>query len=258
MSAAREGLEAARGPDCSEAEWAARVDLAAAYRLLALYGLDDRIATHVSNRVPDEDGTYLLNPLGLYFDEITASSLIKVDYAGRPLSDSPHPVNRAGVVIHSAVLEARPDVRCVVHTHTQAGMAISALEDGLLPITQTAMHFYGRTGMHDYEGVAFDDDEKARLARDLGPHCALILRNHGLLTAGASVSHAVDLMVDLDKACRTQLDALATGRPLVIPSEAVCRRAAQQYDDFSRSDLRDVGWPGHLRRLDRLDPSYRS
>lgn len=258
MSAAPQGLEPAPGLDCSEAEWAARVDLAAAYRLLALYGLDDRIATHVSNRVPDEEGTYLLNPLGVYFDEITASSLIKVDYAGRPLSDSPHPVNRAGVVIHSAVLEARPDVVCVVHTHSRAGMAVSALDEGLLPITQTAMGFFEGIGMHDYEGVAFDEAEKARLARDLGPHRALILRNHGLLTASASVSHAVDLMVDLDKACAVQLDALATGRTLVVPPEAVCRHVAQQFDDFCRSDLRDVGWPGHLRRLDRLDASFRS
>ncbi len=244
-------------PSCSDAEWRARVDLAAAYRLVSHYGMSDQLATHISSRVPDEEGTYLLNPLGLYFDEVTASSLIKVDYAGHALSDSPYPVNRAGVVIHSAVLEARPDVRSVVHTHTRAGMAVSALECGLLPLCQTAMGFHDRIGMHEYEGVAFDESEKARLARDLGPHRAMILRNHGLLTASDSVAHALDLMINLDRACQIQLDALATGRELVLPSEEICRFAAGQYDDYCKSSRRDAGWPGHLRLLDRIDPSFR-
>lgn len=241
----------------SDAEWSARVDLAAAYRLIAHYGLSDQLATHISCRVPDEPGTYLLNPLGLYFDEVTASSLIKVDYTGRALSESEYPVNRAGVVIHSAVLEARDDVQCVVHTHTRAGMAVSALDCGLLPLSQTAMGFYGCIGLHDYEGVAFDDAEKARLARDLGSHRALILRNHGLLTASDSVSHALDLMLSLDRACQVQLDALATGRELVMPSKAVCERTAAQYDEYCNSSRRDAGWPGHLRLLDRIDPRFR-
>lgn len=242
---------------CSDAEWEARVDLSAAYRLIAYYGMSDQLATHISCRVPGEEGTYLLNPLGLYFEEVTASSLIKVDYSGRALSESAYPVNRAGVVIHSAVLEARDDVHCVVHTHTRAGMAVSALECGLLPLSQTAMGFFERIGMHDYEGVAFDASEKVRLARDFGSHRALILRNHGLLTASDTVSHAVDLMIKLNRSCEVQLDALATGRELVMPSVEVCRFTAEQYDAYCKSKMRDAGWPGHLRMLDRLDSSFR-
>lgn len=243
--------------DCSEAEWQARIDLAACYRLLSHYGLDDLLATHVSLRVPDEQESYLLNPLGLHFHQIKASNLIKVDFAGKPLSPSEHRVNRAGVVIHSAVLEARPDVACVVHTHTLAGMAVSSLACGLLPLTQTAMGFFERISIHEYEGVAFDDDEKTRLARDLGANRAMILRNHGLLTVAASVPHAFDLMVMLDKACRAQLDALATGQKTVMPSEEVCRRTASEFDRFSESSLRDASWPGHLHLLDRIAPDYR-
>lgn len=243
--------------DCSEAEWRARIDLAACYRLLSHYGLDDLLATHVSLRVPDEDGSYLLNPLGLHFHQIKASNLLKVDFEGSPLSPSDHRVNRAGVVIHSAVLEARPDVSCVVHTHTLAGMAVSSLACGLLPLTQTAMSFFERISVHEYEGVAFDDDEKGRLARDLGANRAMILRNHGLLTVAASVPHALDLTIMLDKACRAQLDALATGRETVIPPEEVCRRTARDFDRFSESSLRDASWPGHLDLLDRIAPDYR-
>ena len=172
----------------SAAEWQARVDLAACYRLVALFGMNDLVYNHITARVPDEEGRFLINPYGYAYEEITASSLVKIDFDGSVVLDSGtgYGVNRAGFVIHSAVHRARHDVACVIHTHSPAGMAVSALKCGLLPLTQNAM-FFGAIGTHDYEGPAIDLDEQARLVRDLGDNAALILRNHGLLTAGRTV-----------------------------------------------------------------------
>lgn len=238
----------------SEEEWAVRVDLAAFYRLVALYGWDDLTATHLSARVPGEDA-FLLNPHGLFFDEITASSLIKLDYEGNVLMQGDYPVNQAGFTIHSAVLSGRPDVFSVAHTHTRAGMAISAQKDGLLPLNQTALRFYNRLSYHPYEGVALDHSERDRLIGHLGTNKAMILRNHGLLSVGETVPEAFNVLAYLEKSCQSQIDALSGGVELELPSEEVCEHTAQQFEKFAPLGHRD--WPGLLRKLDRIDPSYR-
>ncbi|WP_417518123.1 class II aldolase/adducin family protein [Minwuia sp.] len=238
----------------SDEEWAVRVDLAAFYRLVAHYGWDDLTATHLSARVPGEDA-FLLNPHGLFFDEITASSLVKIDYDNNVLLDGGYPVNQAGFTIHSAVLSGRPDVFSVAHTHTRAGMAISAQKNGLLPLSQTSLRFYNRVAYHEYEGVALDHSERDRLIGHLGTHKAMILRNHGLLTAGESVSEAFSLLAYLEKSCQLQIDALSGGQELQMPTPEVCEHTAQQFDKFSPLGSRD--WPGLLRKLDRMDPSFR-
>ncbi len=240
-----------------EAERAARVELAACYRLVALHGMSDLVATHVSSRVPGEDGVMLLNPFGMFFEEITASDLIKVNHAGDILSETNYPVNKAAIVIHGAVHAARPEVGCVIHTHTRAGMAVSAMKCGLLPLTQHALRFHNRIGYHDYEGIAVEDDEGPRLVADLGTHKAMILRNHGLLTAGRTVAEAFNLVYYLEKSCQSQVDAMTSGAELVMPSEEVCESTARQIDHFRERDLRDLDWPAHLRTLDRLDPGYK-
>ncbi|MGI9335990.1 MAG: class II aldolase/adducin family protein [Gammaproteobacteria bacterium] len=239
----------------SEDEWRARVDLAACYRLAAHHGMSDLTATHISARVPGESGVLLLNGRGLFFDEITASSLIKARFDGTVITESPYALNPAGLNIHAAVLEARPDVTCVLHSHTRAGLAVAAMSQGLLPLSQHALRFYERIGYHEYEGMADDPTERSRLAADLGPHSALILRNHGLLVAGRSTPETFRLMHLLELACQAQIDVLAAGMKPHFPSEAVCERTARQFDAFGSMGGRD--WPGHLRRLDRLDPSYR-
>ncbi|MDF1735790.1 MAG: class II aldolase/adducin family protein [Minwuia sp.] len=238
----------------SEEEWAVRVDLAAFYRLVALYGWDDLTATHLSARVPGEDA-FLLNPHGLFFDEITASSLIKLDYDGNVLMQGDYPVNQAGFTIHSAVLSGRPDVFSVAHTHTRAGMAVSAQKDGLLPLNQTALRFYKRLSYHPYEGVALDHSERDRLIGHLGTNKAMILRNHGLLSVGETVPEAFNVLAYLEKSCQSQLDALSGGVELELPSEEVCEHTAQQFEKFAPIGHRD--WPGLLRKLDRIDPSFR-
>jgi ribulose-5-phosphate 4-epimerase/fuculose-1-phosphate aldolase len=238
-----------------EEEWRARVDLAACYRLVALYGMTDLTMTHISARVPGEENAFLINPMGFFFDEITASSLVKVDHDGKILSETVHDINEAGYVIHSAIHAAREDVGSVLHTHTRAGMAVAAMACGLLPISQHAMRFYKRLGYHDYEGIALDIDERQRLVADLGAHRAMILKNHGLLTAGRSTAEAFNLMFYLEKCCQSQIDAMTGGAEIVVPSEAVCEHAAGQFEGFGVIGNRD--WPGHLRRLDKLHPSYR-
>jgi ribulose-5-phosphate 4-epimerase/fuculose-1-phosphate aldolase len=240
----------------SDEEWQARVDLAACYRLAALAGWDDLIYTHISARVPGPEHHFLINPFGLTFDEITASSLVKIDLDGTIIGDTPHGVNKAGFVIHSAIHEARADLACVMHLHTEAGMALSMLKDGLQPLSQHAMRFYGRIGYHGYEGIALDEDEKTRLVADLGPHRALILRNHGFLTAGGSVAEAYVLMFYLEKAARAQLQAMATGAPLATPPEAVGDHTARQFEGDS-IPVGEREWPALLRRLDRKNPGYR-
>lgn len=238
----------------SAAEWDARVNLAACYRLVDLFDMSDLSRTHISAKVPGEEA-FLLNPVGVLFNEITASSLIKVDIDGNMLSESPYKINPAGYTIHSAVHSGRADAMCVIHTHSVAGMAISALECGYLPINQHAMRFYNRIAYHDYEGLAFDLSERDRLLRDLGNHSVMVLRNHGLLAAGRTIDEAFSLIYYLEKCARAQLQAMATGAKLVMPSPEVCEHAARQFEENINLSIRD--WPGHLRRLDAIDPGFR-
>jgi ribulose-5-phosphate 4-epimerase/fuculose-1-phosphate aldolase len=234
-----------------------RVALAACYRLIAHFGMDDLIYTHISARVPERPDCYLINPFGMMFHEITASSLVEVDHDGTIVADTGYPVNTAGVVIHGAVLQARPEVNCVLHTHTRAGVAVSCLKDGLFPINQAALMFHGRLAYHDYEGIALDADERPRLVRDLGDHPAMILRNHGLLTAGRTVPEAFSFMYYLEQCCRIQVDLMATGGALNLLSEDVCRHGAQQF--AASPEARGAReWPALLRLLDAKDPSYRA
>ena len=246
-------------PDMEPAEWRARVELAACYRLLAHYRMTDLIYTHSTVRVPDEPGHFLINPYGFRFDEITASSLVKIDVDGNCVGESPRRVNPAGFTIHSAVHMARHDAICVIHTHTKAGMAVSAVEGGLLPISQIALQYYGRLGVHDYEGIALDLDERQRIVRDLGDYCGLILRNHGLLTVGRSVAEAFSLMHYLNLACEVQVATLSMGEKLVVPPREVAEKVGRQYDQmaFDDGDLQ-LEWAAQLRMLNAIDPSYRN
>ena len=241
----------------SDEEWAVRVDLAACYRLIAMYGWDDLVFTHISARVPGPDEHFLINAYGMLFEEMTASSLVKVDLAGEKVLDSPHPVNPAGFVIHSAVHEARPDVGCVLHTHTKAGVAVSAQADGLLPISQVSLFPYASLGYHDYEGVALNDDEKPRLVADLGSNNALILRNHGLLTTGATIADAFLNMYALETACQTQIMAQSSGGELVMVPQPIVDGILAQAELVTKGLMGQLAWPGLLRKLDRLDPSFR-
>ena len=233
-----------------------RVQLAACYRLVAHFGMTDLVYTHISARVPGTADEFLINPYGMLFDEITASSLVRIDHEGNLLDDSPWPVNQAGFVIHSAIHAARPDVACVLHTHTRAGVAVSCLDEGLVPMNQHSLLFHGRLAYHDYEGIALDEEEKERLVTDLGEHRAMILRNHGLLTAGRTIPEAFELMYNLEMSCKIQLDVMATGRTLRVPPDEVRERAARQWvRDGKPQGLRS--WPALLRMLDRKNPGYR-
>ena len=241
----------------SAEEWAIRVDLAACYRLIAMYGWDDLIFTHISARVPGPDEHFLINAYGMLFEEITASSLIKVDLAGDKVLDSPYPVNPAGFVIHSAVHEARADVGCVLHTHTRAGVAVSAQADGLQPISQISLFPYASLGYHDYEGLALNEDEKPRLVADLGNNNALILRNHGLLTTGATIADAFLMMYALETACQTQIMAQSAGSDLVQVPQPIVDGIQAQAEQVTKGLMGQLAWPGLLRKLDRLDASFR-
>jgi len=246
---------------CSEAEWRARVDLAACYRLIEHYGMADMMANHISARVPGEDNAFLINPYGMMYEEITASCLIKVDLDGNILAkpdfgDLDYGINKAGYVIHSAVHRARHEVDCVIHTHSWASMAVSALACGLLPLTQTAMRFL-KIGYHDYQGVVLDVKEQASLIADLGQGEALILRNHGALTVGRTVGEAFNWMHRLELACRAQLAAQATGQPLSAVPADVLEETWNNYQPGTRRPYGVMEWPALLRKLDRLDPSYR-
>jgi ribulose-5-phosphate 4-epimerase/fuculose-1-phosphate aldolase len=240
----------------SEAEWQLRVDLAACYRLIALHGWDDLVFTHVSARVPGPEHHFLINPYGMMFEEITASSLVKVDMDCRPLLASPYPVNPAGFVIHSAIHAVREDVVCVLHTHTRAGVAVSAQRDGLLPISQQASVVLRSIGYHDYEGIAVHDDEKSRLQADLGDRAGLILRNHGLLTVGRSIAEAFQFMYTLESACQIQVAAMSGGAELIrVPQpvlDGVDRALGVQRRTLSAQGI----WPALLRKLDRRNPGY--
>jgi ribulose-5-phosphate 4-epimerase/fuculose-1-phosphate aldolase len=242
----------------SEAEWQTRVQLAACYRLVARYRMTDLIYTHISARVPETSDQFLLNPYGLMFEEVTASSLVKIDLDGRKLEDGAYDVNAAGFTIHSAIHAARHDVFCVLHTHTRAGMAVSCQAQGLLPLNQFALQFYNRLAYHDYEGIALDLDERPRLVRDLADRRAMILRNHGLLTAGRTIPEAFSLMFYLDRACEIQIAALAGGSKLAIPSAEICEKVARQYEEEDDKPLGDQEWAAHMRMLEREDRGYRN
>src|SRR5262245_13874972 len=242
----------------SAAEWEVRVDLAACYRAAALHGMTDMIYTHISARVPGSDDHFLINAYGMLFDEITASSLVKVTLGGEIVEDETGlGINQAGYVIHSAVHGARHDVGCVMHSHAVAGLAVAAQKHGLLPLTQHAMRFTGCLSYHDYEGVALELDERERLIRDLGKNNAMILRNHGLLTCGARVRDAFELMYYLDFACRAQVAAMAGGADLVTPPRGVAEKVAKQFQREGRT-APDTGWEALLRLLDHTDRSYRN
>ncbi|HMG54810.1 MAG TPA: class II aldolase/adducin family protein [Kofleriaceae bacterium] len=241
----------------SPEEWALRVDLAACYRLVALNGWDDLVFTHISARVPGGQGHFLLNPFGMTFEELTASSLVKIDADCRKILPSPYEVIPAGFVIHSAIHAARSDAHCVLHTHTLAGVAVSALEAGLLPISQQATIVLPSLGYHDYEGLALTDDEKPRLVADLGAGSYLILRNHGLLTVGSSVANAFLAMYLLQRACEIQIRAAAAGALREVDA-GINSRPGVNASAAMRGQDGMLAWPALLRRLDRIDPSYRT
>ena len=246
----------------SDAEWQTRVDLAACYRLADHYGWTDLILTHISARVPGEAGPdggdcFLINPMGYMFHEITASSLVKVDLQGKILSETEYEINPAGFTIHSAVHEARADVDCVMHLHTDDGVAVSAQADGLLPLSQTALTVLPDICYHDYEGIALDLDERQRLVANLGNSNVMILRNHGTLTCGANVAAAFHRMHTLERACTMQLRALAGGVKLHMPSDAAMETVKNQVSG-GNSSLADLAWPALLRMLDGKDSSFRN
>lgn len=241
----------------SPAEWDARVNLAAAYRLTALFGWDDLVFTHISARVPGPEHHFLINPYGMMFDEITASSLVKVDLEGRKVSESPYEINPAGFTIHSAVHAARDDALCVMHTHSVNGVAVSAQEGGLLPLSQQSLGVLASLGYHDYEGIALNEGEKARLVRDLGAHTNLMLRNHGLLTVGATPADAFVAMYFFEAACMIQVRAQAGGTALSPIAQPILDGIKQQIAAVTRGmGAGALVWPGLLRRLDRRNPGY--
>ena len=243
----------------SEDEWNARVDLAACLRLIAKYGMSDLTYNHVTSRVPGHHDELLINPYGMLYNEMRASDMFKVDHQGKVIlkPDIPYDQNPAGFVVHGAVHSARLDVGCVIHTHTRAGMAVSAMKCGLLPLTQTAMRFYGRVSYHDFEGPAINLEERARLIANLGTNDALVLRNHGLLTCGRSVAEAFNNMYWLEMACKAQVDAMASGTELIIPHEDVAQLTAKLYTPGVRRTYGELEWPAMLRLIEKEDNSYR-
>lgn len=244
--------------DAEELEWSLRVDLAACYRLVALFGWDDLIFTHISARVPGPEHQFFINPYGMMFDEITASSLVKVDLLGRKVESSPHDINPAGFVIHSAIHAAREDAQCVLHVHSVNGVAVSAQEAGVLPLSQHSIFVLSSLAYHDYEGVALVDDEKPRLVRDLGDKRFLMLRNHGLLTVGRSVAEAFVAMYFFETTCMMQVRAQSGGQPLRRIGQPIIDGAQAQWEQVTRGVGGGLAWPALLRRLDRVNPGYRA
>jgi len=240
-----------------ETEWQARVDLAACYRLADLFGYSDIVWNHITARVPGTDH-FLINRFGLRFDEVTASNLVTLDLDGNVVDAgsgrSEEAVNRTGFVIHSTIHAARPDAACVMHSHTEAGMAVSVLEEGLQPMIQDALPLYGRVSYHDYEGLAVDTAERERLAASLGGNNAMILRNHGLLTCGATVGEAFMTMYYLERACKVQMQVLASGQQYTLPSAELCDQAAREYADFPYGRYE---WPALVRLADDRSPGFR-
>ena len=243
----------------SEEEWKLRVDLAACYRLVAMYGWDDLVFTHISARLPGPEHHFLINPYGMTFDEITASSLVKIDLNGKKLLESKYEINPAGFTIHSAIHAARDDAKCVLHTHSINGVAVSATKDGVLPISQQSTFVLASLGYHDYEGVALNADEKPRLVRDLGDKNFFMLRNHGLLTVGDSIPECFNNHYRLERACQLQVMTLSCGTEIQLPPDEVVQST---YAGFAKPNaMRRRGlleWPSLLRKLDRIDPSYAS
>lgn len=252
MSAQMPGARDARmTPD----ERRMRVELAACYRLVALFRWDDLVFTHISARLPGPEEAFLINPYGMMFEEITASSLVKVDLAGRKLDDSPHPINPAGFVIHSAIHAARSDVGCVLHTHSLNGVAVSAQKCGVLPLSQQSIFVLASLSYHDYEGVALRDEEKPRLVADLGDRTFLMLRNHGLLTVGATMAEAFQAMYLFEATCIIQLRAQAGGELVRVP-QPIIDGAPEMARRVTKGQGAQLAWPGLLRRLDRALPGY--
>src|SRR5688572_19961209 len=241
----------------SEAEWKLRVDLAACYRLVALYGWDDLIFTHISARLPGTDHHFLINPYGMTFDEVTASTLVKIDLEGKKLMESPYEINPAGFTIHSAIHGARDDAKCVLHTHSINGVAVSATKAGMLPVSQQSIFVLSSLAYHDYEGVALLEGEKPRLVRDLGDKSFFMLRNHGLLTVGPSIADAFLLMYLFETACTIQLRAQAATSELIPIDQKIVAGAQMAAKQVTRSAGGALAWPALLRKLDRIDRSYR-
>jgi ribulose-5-phosphate 4-epimerase/fuculose-1-phosphate aldolase len=247
----------------ADVEWKIRTDLAALYRLVAHFRMTDMIDTHITARLPGAAPTFLINRYGVLFHEMCASDLVKIDHLGRVIDEraATEParfrVNAAGFTIHSAVHMARDDLHFVVHTHTAAGIGVAAQEQGLLPISQHALKFYGKLGYHDYEGIALDLEERDRLVRDLGPHKAMILRNHGLLAGGASAAAAFQEIYFLERACQAQIAALAGGATLRIPPAAVCELTASQFDRDDAEGIAELAWQAALRLIDNTGSDYR-
>jgi ribulose-5-phosphate 4-epimerase/fuculose-1-phosphate aldolase len=255
-----------RARDIAPAEWETRVDLAACYRLVDLYGMTDLHLNHISARVPGDEGHFLINPFGMMYEEITASALIKIDLAGNIVANAnpQYGINLPGYVIHSAIHRARHDVACVLHTHTNAGMAVSVLKCGLLPLTQTAMR-WPRIAYHDFEGVVVDIDEQKRLVDNLGDSEVMILRNHGLLACGQSIAQAFNNIYRLERACQTQLQAMACNAEISMPPPQVIARSNAQLAIAPSPDAQgrklphgSIEWPALKRMLDRRDPSYKN
>ena len=241
----------------SAEEWALRVDLAAAYRLVALYGWSDLVFTHISARIPGPEHHFLINPYGLMFDEITASSLVKVDQSCNKLIDSPFPVNPAGFTIHSCIHQVREDAGCVLHTHSRAGVAVSAQKAGVLPISQQSTFVLASLAYHDYEGVALRDDERPRLQADIGTKNFLMLRNHGLLTVGRTIADAFLSMYTFENTCRIQIDAQSGGELVQVNPQIVAGIASVMKVATAGMGA-GIAWPALLRKLDRENPGYAS
>jgi ribulose-5-phosphate 4-epimerase/fuculose-1-phosphate aldolase len=240
----------------SAEEWQTRVDLAAAYRIVAHYGWDDLVFTHISARVPGPDHHFLINPYGMMFDEVTASSLVKVDINGKKVMQSDYDVNPAGFIIHSAVHESREDAQCVMHLHTVDGIAVSTLKDGLQAYSQQSLFPLSALSYHEYEGVALNPDEKARLVADLGDTSFMILRNHGLLTCGESIADTFLYMFLLQRACEIQIKAQATGQEMIKIPDQILAGIQAQAKQVTRSAGGALAWPGILRKLNRVNPGY--
>jgi ribulose-5-phosphate 4-epimerase/fuculose-1-phosphate aldolase len=240
----------------SREEWDTRVNLAACYRLVHHYGMDDLVYNHISARVPGEEGHFLINAYGMTYDEITASSLVKIDFDGKVVQDSGTGlgINQAGFVIHSAIHRGRPDVACVIHTHSPAGMAVSAMKCGLLPLTQNAMFFSG-VGYHDYEGPAVDLDEQKRLVTDLDGHVAMVLRNHGLLAVGTTIPEAFITIYWLERACQAQVGAMLS--ELHHPTSETVKKTNDRYKPGQRRNIGQLEWAGLLRLVERRYPGFR-
>jgi ribulose-5-phosphate 4-epimerase/fuculose-1-phosphate aldolase len=240
----------------SEAEWNVRTDLAAAYRLVAQRGWDDLIYSHLSARAPGTEDHFLVNPFGLFFDEITASSLVKINARGEKVMESPHPVNPSSFVVHHSVYRVRPDVRCVIHLHTPSTVVVATQTHGLLPLTQNALMFEGRVGYHDYEGPSVTPDEIERLGADLGDNAVLFLRSHGCLIAGSSIEEAFTMAHDLHRACDMQIALLSCGGDNIYPPSEEARGLAR--DKLAMPAAKMPEWPGLLRRLECTDPGFRA